>query len=25
MSSMEKGTIYWHDFETWGVNPQKDH
>ncbi|MFT6899385.1 MAG: exodeoxyribonuclease-1, partial [Paraglaciecola sp.] len=25
MSSMEQGTIYWHDYETWGVNPQKDH
>ena len=22
---MNQASIYWHDYETWGVNPQKDY
>jgi exodeoxyribonuclease I len=25
MNNQAQATIYWHDYETWGVNPQKDH
>ena len=21
---MNKGSIYWHDYETWGINPAED-
>lgn len=25
MNNQEQPTLYWHDYETWGVNPQKDY